>query len=194
MSKLLISALALGLVWASAVPAVAVCGDGILDAGEMCDDGNVGDGDCCTSSCQMPGGCFATLGRSGIFIKDKGDDRQDKVFWKLYRAPSSFEEWGDPTAETPYAFCMWDDDELKFQGRIEPGGICHPRRPCWKTLGRVEPQAYRFFDKPTNATGPGSFMFTPMPRREMKPLTGGFFVESCRRCMPSALVGLSKNR
>ncbi len=29
----------------------AVCGDGVLDAGEACDDGNAADGDCCSSAC-----------------------------------------------------------------------------------------------------------------------------------------------
>jgi cysteine-rich repeat protein len=29
----------------------AVCGDGVLDAGEVCDDGNLADGDCCSAAC-----------------------------------------------------------------------------------------------------------------------------------------------
>jgi cysteine-rich repeat protein len=35
----------------------AVCGDGLLGAGEECDDGNLADGDCCTSQCTVPPSC-----------------------------------------------------------------------------------------------------------------------------------------
>lgn len=130
----------------------AACGDGSVDPGEMCDDGNQADGDCCSSACQRPTGCFTTQ-RAGLILRDKGDDRDDKLFWRYYRGESTFEDWGDPTTDTSYAFCIWDDDELKFDTRVEAGGICQPRRPCWKTLGRSDAQAYRYFDKPTNAWG-----------------------------------------
>lgn len=33
-----------------------ICGDGLLDLGEMCDDGNMGDGDGCSSSCEIESG------------------------------------------------------------------------------------------------------------------------------------------
>src|SRR5262249_60197023 len=33
--------------------AMAVCGDGILDAGETCDDGNTLPNDCCSPTCQI---------------------------------------------------------------------------------------------------------------------------------------------
>jgi cysteine-rich repeat protein len=137
---------------AGAMRADASCGDGTLEAGEMCDDGNLADGDCCTSSCQRPDGCFAS-NRGGILIKEIGDDRDDRLFWRYYQGQSTFEDWGDPTEETAYSFCLWDDDELKVQARVEPGGFCHPRRPCWKILGRDAPQAYHYFNKPTNDTG-----------------------------------------
>jgi cysteine-rich repeat protein len=140
------------VVLAGAPRTEAACGDAVVDAGELCDDGNVADGDCCTSACQRPDGCFVST-RGGILIKDIGDDRDDKLLWKYYQGTSTFEDWGDPTEETPYSFCLWDDDELKIQARVEPGGFCHPRRPCWKTLGRGAPQAYHYFNKPINDTG-----------------------------------------
>jgi cysteine-rich repeat protein len=137
---------------AGATGASAACGDGVKDGGELCDDGNLADGDCCTSSCQRPTACFAS-NRGGMLIKEIGDDRDDRLFWRYYQGQSTFEDWGDPTDETAYSFCVWDDDELKIQARIEPGGFCHPRRPCWKVIGRGEPQAYQYFNKATNDTG-----------------------------------------
>jgi cysteine-rich repeat protein len=132
--------------------AYAVCGDGELDAGEMCDDGNLADGDCCTSSCQRPDYCYAT-DHASIILRDRTDDRDDRLFWKYYRGPNTFEEWGDPTTVTSYSLCVWDDDRLVIQSRVNEGGLCHPMRRCWKTLGRVEPQAYKYFNKPGNDTG-----------------------------------------
>jgi cysteine-rich repeat protein len=38
---------------AAFVPSVAVCGDGVIDAGEACDDGNTVNADCCSSLCAI---------------------------------------------------------------------------------------------------------------------------------------------
>jgi cysteine-rich repeat protein len=37
--------------------AMAVCGDGIIEAAETCDDQNLTNGDCCSSTCQIEPGC-----------------------------------------------------------------------------------------------------------------------------------------
>ncbi|HJQ84616.1 MAG TPA: proprotein convertase P-domain-containing protein, partial [Candidatus Binatia bacterium] len=42
--------------WSLHLVGAAVCGDGVLDAGESCDDGNGADGDGCDSNC-TPTGC-----------------------------------------------------------------------------------------------------------------------------------------
>jgi len=146
------AALAVLLVLAGAAGALAVCGDGEPDPGELCDDGNLADGDCCTSSCGRPGYCDST-DRAGIIIKDIGDNRDDRLFWRYYRGQTSFEDWGDPLETTSYSFCIWDDDELKLQSHVDPGGFCHPRRPCWRVQGRSHPQGWRYFNKGTNDTG-----------------------------------------
>lgn len=150
--KLAAFAAAFALLLGAAAPALAVCGDAEVDPGELCDDGNLADGDCCTSTCQKPTGCVGTY-RAALLIKDLGDDRDDKLFWRYFRGATTFEDWGDPTDETGYSFCIWDDDELKVQAFVEPGGFCHPRRPCWKIEGRGDPQAYHYFNKATNETG-----------------------------------------
>jgi len=52
MGALLIAIALLVLPGASARAQTAVCGNGIVEAGEQCDDGNTLDGDCCSSTCQ----------------------------------------------------------------------------------------------------------------------------------------------
>jgi cysteine-rich repeat protein len=52
-AKLVIAVLAALLVLGFASRAMAVCGDGILDAGEQCDDGNTLPNDCCSPTCQI---------------------------------------------------------------------------------------------------------------------------------------------
>lgn len=136
----------------TASAAVAACGDGEIDADEVCDDGNLADGDCCTSRCQKPDYCAAT-DRSSIILRDRTDDRDDRLFWRYFRGPTEFEDWGDPTEVTSYSICVWDDDTLVIDMAVDEGGLCHPMRRCWKTLGRVQPQAYKYFNKPGNSSG-----------------------------------------
>jgi cysteine-rich repeat protein len=40
-------------VLGAAPAALAVCGDGVIDAGETCDDGNTLPNDCCSAGCQI---------------------------------------------------------------------------------------------------------------------------------------------
>jgi cysteine-rich repeat protein len=55
--------------WTLSVVTAAVCGDGVLDAGEQCDDGNGIDGDGCDSNC-TPTGC-------GNGVVSPGEDCDD---------------------------------------------------------------------------------------------------------------------
>ena len=50
---LLVLLCATGTAFASPEIALALCGDGTLEAGEQCDDANLLDGDCCSSTCQL---------------------------------------------------------------------------------------------------------------------------------------------
>lgn len=45
--------IACAVLAAGPATAVAVCGDGVVDAGDQCDDGNTVDGDCCSSTCRF---------------------------------------------------------------------------------------------------------------------------------------------
>ena len=136
----------------TAADAQAACGDGIVDAGEMCDDSNLADGDCCTSSCQRPNYCDVT-DMASIILRDRTDDRDDRLFWKYSRGDTTFENWGDPIFGTGYSLCVWDDDELVIDAKVNDGGLCWPMRPCWKILGRVQPAGYKYFQKISNNDG-----------------------------------------
>lgn len=46
------------------VPAPIVCGDGIVEAGELCDDGNTTNGDGCSNTCQIETGFLCTGSKS----------------------------------------------------------------------------------------------------------------------------------
>jgi cysteine-rich repeat protein len=48
------------LMMLSAGSAYAVCGDNVLDTGELCDDGNLVSGDGCDANC-TPTGCGNTI-------------------------------------------------------------------------------------------------------------------------------------
>jgi cysteine-rich repeat protein len=65
------------VLWAS--PALAVCGNGSLDAGEGCDDGNLVDGDGCSSECDECLGLDASGDRDGdgVCLLDNDDDPLD---------------------------------------------------------------------------------------------------------------------
>ena len=43
----------------AAKPALAACGNGVLDPGEACDDGNTASGDGCSATCTIESGLAA---------------------------------------------------------------------------------------------------------------------------------------
>jgi hypothetical protein len=43
--------------------------------------------------------------------------------------------FGDPTATTSHALCIYDDGTLAAEYGIEPGGTCANGKPCWKPTG-----------------------------------------------------------
>ncbi len=49
----MVAALALGISCFPAARAGAICGNGVLDFGEVCDDGNTAGGDCCSTTCAL---------------------------------------------------------------------------------------------------------------------------------------------
>jgi len=54
------------------------------------------------------GGCHEAIA-SLLVIRDKDDDRKDKIYWKLARVDAvDAQELGDPTVSTAYALCLYD--------------------------------------------------------------------------------------
>jgi cysteine-rich repeat protein len=91
-----------------------VCGDGIVDLGELCDDGNLPDGDLCPSDCQIPiSPCGNAIYACGDVLDNDRDGRID-----LY----------DPDCTSP---C--DDDEGSFSTSL-PGQNSDCKPDCnWDT-------------------------------------------------------------
>lgn len=79
---------------------------------------------------------------SAVLNLSKGE--KTKLLAKWTKAGSiAKEDLSDPTDETDYALCVYDDDGLDFSSRIRAGGECGPReKDCWKETGK----GYKFKD------------------------------------------------
>lgn len=69
-------------------------------------------------------------------------------------------EFGDPTAGTDYAFCLYDESRpsptLLFSGLAPHAGSC-AGRPCWETLGSPTAlRGFRYADKDLTPNGTAS--------------------------------------
>jgi cysteine-rich repeat protein len=141
------------------------CGDGTLDSacGEQCDDGNTTDGDGCSSTCQIEPACPAqpsltcratvapkagsvTLKRT---VLGKGSN---KLTWKWKGEITPKVDFGDPSTNTEYHFCVYDETAgtptLVLSLTVPAGGTC-TGFPCWKTLSK----GYLYKDKALSAQG-----------------------------------------
>ncbi len=73
----------MGLLLGVARPALAACGDGILDAGEACDDGNLRAGDGCSPTCTVESG-FSCPTATGLTVKNAHFEIQPSAAdWQL---------------------------------------------------------------------------------------------------------------
>ena len=152
--------------------ALATCGNGAEEPGEVCEDGNLTDGDDCDSNCtptgcgndirtgseqcddgnQADGDCCAAdcqipacprLAQKALFSLARGGT-SDKLQFKWLRGdPTTYAELGTPTATTPYALCVRAGGALVVDARVAPAGTCDDK-PCWKSLST---KGYKFLDK-----------------------------------------------
>ena len=133
-----------------------VCGDGQLDRGESCDDGNLIDGDGCSSTCELTCvtlpqvGCRQVASEKGrLLIKDKLEDRKDKLIWKwLKGAITPKADFGNPLVDESYVFCMYDGAGLAMSSLAPAGGLCSGK-PCWKD----KPKGFQYKDKDLTPEG-----------------------------------------
>ncbi len=116
----------------------AICGNGVVEAGEDCDDGNTTAGDCCSPTCLFEasgvlcddgspcttgdacqaGACVGLaapeLGcreaqRGVVQLMNRSPDAKDKFSWKWLLGPTTSAEFGDPAnGLTSYDLCLYD--------------------------------------------------------------------------------------
>jgi cysteine-rich repeat protein len=101
-----------------AVTRTSLCGNGVIDPGEECDDGGIVDGDGCSASCVSEALCDPTpatscrhvtqANKSSLVLTRHGGTRDTLVWRWNHGAATSLADFGDPTAGTRYAVCVYD--------------------------------------------------------------------------------------
>lgn len=103
--------------------------------------------------CRQP----AVEGVSRLRITDSPDNSSDRIQWRWsYGSAVDIEDFGDPTTDNGYAFCLYDDSAdlpLIFEGRAAAGetfgGESH-----WSTKGStLSPRGYKYSDRSTFPDG-----------------------------------------
>jgi hypothetical protein len=65
---------------------------------------------------------------------------RDRLGWKWAGAESGGADFGDPSQDTSYVLCIYDDSRgvpnLALRIDMQAGGMCGTARPCWRDLGR----------------------------------------------------------
>lgn len=92
------------------------------------------------SVCTAPvSGCFQPAsGRKRLILRDKSNDRTDRVIWKWKGSePGDPADFGDPTTTTDYTLCIYEGvgQTPVFEATAPGGGTCSGG-PCWKSRPR----------------------------------------------------------
>jgi cysteine-rich repeat protein len=120
----------------------SVCGNGVVDPGELCDDGNLLDGDSCSSTCMLCGlaprsDCReAPAGRSRFILSATAQGGELRWSWRSGEA-MPVADFGNPTSAARYALCIYDSSSVP-QPLLSPDAPDGPRCPggaCWKQVG-----------------------------------------------------------
>jgi hypothetical protein len=84
------------------------------------------------SGCRVP----TVALKSKLLLVDDPDDDRDQMRWKWVKGEETTQaDYGDPTADTGYALCLYGPaDTLIYGSLVDPGGTCGTK-PCWKALG-----------------------------------------------------------
>jgi hypothetical protein len=117
------------------------CVGTLLPNGSDCEDGSFcTQGDSCQGGVCTPGagpiaGCYSPTvpGRSRLLLADKTRDRNDRLVWRWDKGESTpASEFGDPTATTEHALCVYDEvggtPTLVSETLIPAGGNWIPLR------------------------------------------------------------------
>ena len=110
-----------------------------------CEDGNT----CTQDSCDPQDGCVSTgtpsnscLGSVSALlkIKDSSSDRGDGVKFLWKGGPALIPDMGDPTQNTRYELCIYDNRGVRMAMGVDPG-------PGWSTSGPPSaPNGYKYKD------------------------------------------------
>jgi hypothetical protein len=101
------------------------------------------------ASCRQP----FVHGKAQLQLRDKTPDAKDRLQWKWIKgAATTKADFGDPTATTGYALCLYDGNgDLISSATIPAAGTCNAAspRPCW----RASASGYRYVDKDLTPSG-----------------------------------------
>lgn len=86
-----------------------------------------------------PASCTNTARKGQLRLNGRSDSRRNRFAWRFNGGPALQQgDFGDPTDETSYAICLYDNGVLKFEAGI-------PATPAqWRTFGR---RGYTYFDR-----------------------------------------------
>jgi polyhydroxybutyrate depolymerase len=123
----------------------ALCGDGILGAGEECDDGNLAPADGCDADCKLEpcgptpeAGCRRPIAvrKSQLKLRDETDDTQDRLQWKWTKGFTTTKaELGAPLVDEDYHLCIYAGGALRSRIDVAAGGTCGDL-PCWRETSK----------------------------------------------------------
>ncbi len=153
---------------ANAFELATECGDSIFNplGGEECEDGNAVDGDGCSSACEVdpcyscsgdPSLCVAEIpagctdpGKGVVILKDNPSDvRRDRLVWRWRKGDTTIDQFGEPTVDTTYELCVFDDSEVVVSTAVAPAGTCG-NKACWST---ITGKGFKYLNKTANEYG-----------------------------------------
>ena len=75
-----------------------------------------------------------------LSIRNPSGVSRDRLRWKWAGADSEALDFGDPSRDTSYVLCIYDESRgvpnLAMSIDVRAGGVCGNARPCWRDLGR----------------------------------------------------------
>lgn len=164
LAKTRIAGLAFAAALAAASPALAICGDTVLDEDEQCDDGNTQPYDGCSQTCRIrycmdPAPTECVLAQRGkIRITERGEGEKSTASWKIdladFGEATALADFGDPVFDvTRYDICVYGDRDEPHANLVVARGFaqCGPKKKsCWRQLGA---DGYRYTDPDWSASG-----------------------------------------
>jgi hypothetical protein len=101
------------------------------------------------AGCRPP----AVAGTARLQIRNTAPDTKDRLQWRWLKGTATAKaDFGDPTATTGYALCVYDgNSSLIASAAIPAGGTCNLKspRPCWREGGR----GFRYVDRDLTPSG-----------------------------------------